>query len=205
MNPIRSRRPLARPSLRRRRVLRRTVVRGELRRRVSGSAARIGLGAVRRVLSVGRRPDRAGGILQLPAVRARCGWKAACACGATFYARLPAAHSDECRALGGVAQLIMEAAARELNDCDAWFAYIGDERSMRVCTRVGYRPTGRQYVAVKWFRSVSAGTAGRAHRPSRGARTVLKEQGPQASRALDCKRTVAYVPSVLTVSPLRFG
>ncbi len=73
----------------------------------------------------------------------------------TFYARLPAAHSDECRALGGVAQLIMEAAARELNDCDAWFAYIGDERSLRVCTRVGYRPTGRQYVAVKWFRSVS--------------------------------------------------
>jgi hypothetical protein len=71
-----------------------------------------------------------------------------------FYSRLPAAEGEQCRARGGVAQLIMEAAARELADCDAWFAYIGDERSLKVCTRVGYRSTGRQYVMVKWFRAL---------------------------------------------------
>lgn len=74
----------------------------------------------------------------------------------TFYGRLPAAHGEECRALGGVAQLIMEAAAADLQDCDAWFAYIGDARSLKVCTRVGYRPTGRQYVMVKWFATLPA-------------------------------------------------
>jgi hypothetical protein len=74
----------------------------------------------------------------------------------TFYARLPPSQGEECRALGGVAQLIMEAAARDLDDCDAWFAYIGDARSLKVCTRVGYEPTDRQYVMVKWFRRLSA-------------------------------------------------
>jgi hypothetical protein len=72
----------------------------------------------------------------------------------SFYGRLPAAEGGECRALGGVAQLIMEAAARDLDDCEAWFAYIGDARSLKVCTRVGYRATPRQYVMVKWFRSL---------------------------------------------------
>ena len=75
---------------------------------------------------------------------------------ATFYARLPAQQGEACRALGGVAQLVMEAAERDLDDCDAWFAYIGDERSLKVCTRVGYRPTGRQYVMAKWFRTLPA-------------------------------------------------
>ena len=72
----------------------------------------------------------------------------------TFYSRLPSRQGEECRALGGVAQLIMETAARELDDCDAWFAYIGDERSLKVCTRMGYRPTGRRYVMAKWFRAL---------------------------------------------------
>jgi hypothetical protein len=73
-----------------------------------------------------------------------------------FYSRLPSAQGEECRAAGGVAQVIMEAAARDLADCDAWFAYIGDDRSLKVCTRVGYRPTGRPYVMVKWFRALPA-------------------------------------------------
>jgi len=74
----------------------------------------------------------------------------------SFYPRLPADQAEECRALGGVAQLIMEAAAAELDDRDAWFAYIGDARSLKVCTRVGYGPTDRQYVMVKWFRNLPA-------------------------------------------------
>ena len=71
-----------------------------------------------------------------------------------FYARLDSPHAEECRAAGGVAQLIMEQAARDLAECDAWFAYIGDPQSLKVCTRLGYEPTGRQYVMVKWFRGL---------------------------------------------------
>jgi hypothetical protein len=73
----------------------------------------------------------------------------------TFYSRLPAEQGEQCRQSGGVAELIMRSAANELNDGDAWFAYIGDARSLKVCTRVGYVPTNRQYVMVKWFRTLS--------------------------------------------------
>ncbi|MFO1304480.1 MAG: hypothetical protein U1F54_12150 [Burkholderiales bacterium] len=71
-----------------------------------------------------------------------------------FYGRLASPHAEQCRAAGGVAQLIMEQAARDLADCDAWFAYIGDPQSLKVCTRVGYQPTGRGYVMVRWFRDL---------------------------------------------------
>jgi len=73
----------------------------------------------------------------------------------TFYLRLPPAHFAQCRASGGVAQLVMEHAARELADCDACFAYVGDARSLRVCSRVGYERTDREYVMVKWFRETA--------------------------------------------------
>ena len=39
----------------------------------------------------------------------------------TFYRRMPREHFRECRAAGGIAQLVMEQAARELIDCTAWF------------------------------------------------------------------------------------
>jgi len=72
-----------------------------------------------------------------------------------FYARLPTGPSEECRASGGVAQMIMEAAARELDDCAAWFAYCGDPQSLKVCMRCGYEATTHQYVIAKWFREGS--------------------------------------------------
>jgi len=72
-----------------------------------------------------------------------------------FYARLPRGLSEECRATGGVAQLIMEAAAKELDDCTAWFAYVGDPQSLKVCTRCGYEATNRKHVIAKWFRECS--------------------------------------------------
>jgi hypothetical protein len=72
-----------------------------------------------------------------------------------FYARLPPGLSEECRATGGVAQLIMEAAAKELDDRTAWFAYVGDAQSLKVCTRCGYEATNRKYVIAKWFRECS--------------------------------------------------
>ena len=68
-----------------------------------------------------------------------------------FYRRLPRSHWDQCHAAGGVAQLIMEAAARQLNDCSAWFGYCGDKKASIVDARVGFLPTRYQYLIVKWF------------------------------------------------------
>jgi len=68
-----------------------------------------------------------------------------------FYRRLPPEHWLECRARGGIAQMTMEAAARELTDCLAWFGYCGDRKAALVDARVGYRPTRHKYIIVKWF------------------------------------------------------
>jgi hypothetical protein len=73
----------------------------------------------------------------------------------TFYRRLPKEHWLTCKAKGGVAQLIMETAATQINDTAAWFAYCGDKKASIVDARVGFRPTSREYIIVKWFRDVS--------------------------------------------------
>ncbi len=70
-----------------------------------------------------------------------------------FYRRLPRAHYAACRARGGVAQMMMEAAAGELDDCAAWFGYCGDAKAMAVDMRAGYELTRHKYLIVKWFRS----------------------------------------------------
>ncbi len=49
-----------------------------------------------------------------------------------FYRRLPRQHWDACKDSGGLAQIIMESAARELTDCSAWFGYCGDKKAMLV-------------------------------------------------------------------------
>lgn len=72
-----------------------------------------------------------------------------------FYRRLPAEHFRRCRARGGIAQLMMEAAARQLNDCTAWFGYCGDAKALAVDLRAGYVPTRHEHLIVKWFREVS--------------------------------------------------
>jgi len=69
-----------------------------------------------------------------------------------FYSRLSGSLSGECRGAGGIAQIIMETAAEELDDCTAWFAYVGDAQSLKVCLRCGYEVTDRKYVIAKWFR-----------------------------------------------------
>ena len=68
-----------------------------------------------------------------------------------FYRRLSRDHWEACRASGGVAQMIMEKAARDLTDCVAWFGYCGDKRAAIVDARVGYLPTRYKYLIVKWF------------------------------------------------------
>ena len=80
-----------------------------------------------------------------------------------FYARLAPSLWEECRATGGVAQMMIEVAAKELDDCAAWFAHVGDRQSLKVCIRCGYEATTREYVLVKWFREHSPERENRTH------------------------------------------
>jgi hypothetical protein len=72
----------------------------------------------------------------------------------SFYRRMPREHFKACRERGGIAQMMMETAARELNDCSAWFGYCGDAKALAVDLRVGYRVTRHPHVIVKWFRDL---------------------------------------------------
>jgi hypothetical protein len=72
-----------------------------------------------------------------------------------FYRRLSKENFAECSHLGGVAQIVMETAAQQLTDCAAWFAYVGDAKSMRVVARVGYVPTEYPHLLVIWRRALS--------------------------------------------------
>lgn len=74
---------------------------------------------------------------------------------AGFYRRLSRPHWEQCKRDGGVAQLIMERAARQLTDCVAWFGYCGDKKAMAVDLRLGYVATKYPYLIVKWFRTLS--------------------------------------------------
>lgn len=74
----------------------------------------------------------------------------------SFYRRLPAAQFAALRDRGGVAQLMMETAARRLNDCPAWFGYCGDRKASIVDARVGFVPTGYRHLIVKWFADLPA-------------------------------------------------
>ena len=72
----------------------------------------------------------------------------------TFYRRLPKDHFRQCQERGGIAQMMMEQAARELTDCTAWFGYCGDAKALAVDLRAGYVQTDHPYVIVKWFREI---------------------------------------------------
>ncbi len=67
-----------------------------------------------------------------------------------FYRRLPKEHWLACRERGGIAQIMLETAFRDLTDCKAWFGYCGDKKAYIVDIRSGYRPTRHPYVIVKW-------------------------------------------------------
>lgn len=74
----------------------------------------------------------------------------------SVYRRLPREHFREIREQGGIAQMMMATAARELNDAAAWFGYCGDPKAMAVDLRAGYERTKHPYVIVKWFRDLPA-------------------------------------------------
>lgn len=68
----------------------------------------------------------------------------------TFYRRLPREEFREAQERGGVAQLLLEAAFRELDDCVAWFGYCGDKKAMAVDLRAGFQPTSHPLILVRW-------------------------------------------------------
>jgi hypothetical protein len=72
------------------------------------------------------------------------------------YRRMPKEHFRACREHGGIAQMMMATAARELNDAIAWFGYCGDAKAMAVDLRAGYVRTSHPHLIVKWFREVPA-------------------------------------------------
>ena len=70
------------------------------------------------------------------------------------YRRMPREHFRALRERGGIAQMMMETAARELNDAAAWFGFCGDAKAMAVDLRAGYVPTRHPHLIVKWFRDL---------------------------------------------------
>ncbi|HVF65118.1 MAG TPA: hypothetical protein VNE58_14095 [Casimicrobiaceae bacterium] len=73
-----------------------------------------------------------------------------------FYKRLSRDHFRRCKALGGVAEMMMRQAAEDLADCVAWFGYCGDRRALAVDLRAGYEPTAHEHLIVKWFAVVAS-------------------------------------------------
>lgn len=72
----------------------------------------------------------------------------------SFYRRMPREHFRACRARGGIAQMMMAAAAADLDDADAWFGYCGDAKALAVDLRAGYERTRHPKLIVKWFRAL---------------------------------------------------
>jgi hypothetical protein len=68
-----------------------------------------------------------------------------------FYRRLPRDHWKECSERGGLAQMMMQAAAARLNDCTAWFGFVGDKKALAADLRAGYQLTNHDKLIVKWF------------------------------------------------------
>ena len=79
----------------------------------------------------------------------------------TFYRRMPREDWKECAARGGIAQMMMEEAARHLDDCNAWFGFCGDPKALAVDLRFGYVTTEYDKLIVKWFAPLDAGEKNR--------------------------------------------
>jgi hypothetical protein len=68
----------------------------------------------------------------------------------TFYRRLPREQFAEINRRGGIAQMLLEASFRDIDDCAAWFGYCGDKKALAVDLRAGFQTTHQPYVVVKW-------------------------------------------------------
>lgn len=72
----------------------------------------------------------------------------------SFYRRLPASHWRECKERGGIVQIMLEKAAGDLNDADAWFGHTSIGTAWLVNERLGFEPTRHQYLKVRWLRDL---------------------------------------------------
>ena len=72
----------------------------------------------------------------------------------SFYRRLPPAHWRECKARGGIVQVLLEHAMAERDDADAWFGHSSNNPAWLVNERLGFEATRHQYLKVKWFRDL---------------------------------------------------
>jgi len=68
-----------------------------------------------------------------------------------FYRRLPADHWRDCKARGGIVQVLLEHAMRERDDADAWFGHTSINPAFLVNERLGFEVTRYPYLKVKWF------------------------------------------------------
>jgi len=75
-----------------------------------------------------------------------------------FYRRLDKSKFAECAAQGGIAQIMMETAAKELVDCVAWFGHCGDKRALKVDLRAGYEQIDDPHLIVKWMQEIDETT-----------------------------------------------
>ena len=66
------------------------------------------------------------------------------------FRRLDQPTADLVREQGGMAEWIMRTTCNFLSDAEAIFAYMGDAKSIRVNTRVGFAFTGRKHLYVMW-------------------------------------------------------
>jgi hypothetical protein len=64
------------------------------------------------------------------------------------FRRLDAQTQDEVMRRGGMAQWVMSESCARLQPCDAFYAYIGDDRSRDVNRRIGYRLVHPPYLHV---------------------------------------------------------
>ncbi len=71
-----------------------------------------------------------------------------------FYRSLPKSEFARFNERGGVAQIIMETAAAQLDDCVAWFGYCGDAKALKVDLRVGFVQLEHPYLIVKWIKDL---------------------------------------------------
>ncbi len=71
-----------------------------------------------------------------------------------FYRRLPPDHWRECKDRGGIVQILMEQAMREIDDADACFGHTSINPMWLVGERIGFQVTRHPYLKVKWFRDL---------------------------------------------------
>ena len=68
------------------------------------------------------------------------------------FRRLDKETAELVRGQGGLAEWTMRTACGWLSDTDAVFACIGDNKSLYVNLRIGFMPTGQEYLHVLWKR-----------------------------------------------------